>query len=630
MADILKIGLSALLAQQRALATTSNNIANASTPGYSRQRVEYTERPMQRLGDDMVGTGVQITSIRRITDDIIADQLRAASGGFHRSEAFAGLAESLDNLLADGNTGLSVTLQALANALQDLANDPASTAARQAFVSEARNAVSRFDAMDRRLAEIGNEAQSRLSATTGRINTLGAGLAEINRQILNAGVATGRSTPNDLMDQRDRLLEELAQLVRVDTAQQEDGTTSVFIGSGQVLVLGTTSAELAVAPGDFDPAQPRIVLRGSGPDMDITRSLTGGELGGLLDFNREMLAPARSELGRIAVGLAAQLNTAHRDGMDLYGQLGGDLFSIAAPQSFAATTNTGTGTQTVAIADVSALQPTSYQLSYNGASYSLLRADNGASVTMTGTGTVADPFVADGLTIVVGGAPAAGDQFLIKPLEHVAGTLQLLVTDPARVAAASPTRTRSALANVGDGTISAGQVVDVTNANLLNVATIEFINATQYQINGAGTFAYTPGADIVVNGTRAQISGAPAAGDRFVIEANAGGVGDNRNALELVDALRSGVLDGGNVTLQGATSNLITGIGARTAESSNQRDAQGLVLDQMRERLESVRGVNLDEEAADMLRFEQIYHAAAQTMAVADSLFNSLLAAIRR
>jgi flagellar hook-associated protein 1 len=627
MTDLLRIGLTALLAQQRALATTSNNIANASTPGYSRQRIELVERPVERLGNEMIGTGVQIALNRRLTDDIIADQLRTAAGGFRRAEALGELAASLDEMMA-GDTGLNSTLQSLVNSMQDVASNPSSTASRQTFLAEARNLVSRFSAMDQRFNQLADETRARLTATTAEISSIGTSLAEVNRQILDAGVATGRNAPPDLLDQRDRLLEQLSGLVQVDTALQRDGTMSVFIGSGQTLVLGTTSSALAVTPGALDPAQPQIVLRGAGPDVNITRALSGGELGGLLDFNRELLAPTRAELGRIAAGLVDTINAAHRNGTDMTGALGGNLFSVGAPQVFAGAANAGTGAAAVTITGVAALQPTSYQLSWNGAAYTLQRTDTGGVVTMTGAGTVGSPFVADGISIVVSGTPAAGDQFLLKPLEHVAGTLQLLVTDPSRIAAAAPTRTSAPLTNTGNASISAGQVIDVTNAALLTTSTIQFINATTYSINGAGSFAYTAGANIDINGTRVQITGTPAAGDQFVIQANTGGVGDNRNALAIVARLGQSVFNGG-LTLPAAASGLVTGIGARTAEANNQRDAQSTVLEQTQQRLDSVRGVNLDEEAADMLKFEQLYSAAARTMAVASTLFDTLLAALR-
>jgi flagellar hook-associated protein 1 FlgK len=629
MADLLNIGLSALLAQQRALTTTANNIANASTPGYSRQRVELNERTSERLGSDFVGTGVDVALTRRMSDGILAEQLRSAAGSFHRAEAFVALAGSLDDMLAGTETGLTATMQAFANTLQDVANDPSSTASRQALLSEARNLVARFDAMDQRLTEIADEVGTRMTAATNEITSIGADLAEVNRQLLAAGTASGRSGPSDLLDQRDRLLEKLAGLVQVTAAEQRDGTTSVFIGTGQVLVLGTNSAQLAVTPGTSDPLQPEVVIRGIGPDVNVTQFLTGGELGGVLDFSREMLAPTRSELGRIAVGLVSTVNAVHRNGMDAEGQLGTDFFSIGAPQTFAAAGNTGTGALAVTVTGVAALEPTNYRLSFDGTSYTLQRADNGAVVPMTGAGTALSPFVADGISLVISGAPAAGDQFFVKPLEHVAGTLELMVTRPSDVAAAAPTRTSAALANTGSAAVSAGQIVDVTHPSLLATSTIAFVNATTYTINGGGAFAYTPGADIDINGTRIQISGTPAAGDQFVIASNVGGTGDNRNMQELIDRFHRSVFDG-EISLQDATAGLITTVGSRTAEVTNQRDMQELLLGQNRDRLESVRGVNLDEEAADMLKFEQLYQAAARMMSVADSLFQTLLNTLMR
>jgi flagellar hook-associated protein 1 FlgK len=629
MADILNIGLSALLAQQRALSTTANNIANASTPGYSRQRVELSERAAERVGPGFAGTGVDVSLTRRMTDGILAEQLRTAAGGFHRADAFVALAESLDDMLAGTETGLTATLQGFTNALQDVANDPSSSSSRQALLSEARNLIARFDAMDQRLTELAGEVRTRMTAAADRITALGADLAEVNRQLIAAGTASGRPGPSDLLDQRDRLLEELSKHVQVTASEQRDGTTTVFIGTGQVLVLGGTAAQIAVTPGNADPLQPQVVIRGIGPDVNVTQFVTGGELGGAVDFNREMLAPARSELGRIAMGLVSTVNTIHRSGMDAEGQLGGDFFAIGAPQTFNAAGNTGTGSVAVTITGVAALEPTNYQLTFDGTAYTLQRVDNGAVVPMTGAGTALSPFVANGISIVVSGAPAARDQFYLKPLEHAAGTLSLLVSRPADIAAAAPTRTTGALANTGTATISAGAIVDPTHASLLATSTIAFVNATTYTINGAGSFTYTPGADIDINGTRVQISGTPAAGDEFVIQANTGGTGDNRNIQSLIDRFHESVFNG-DVSLQDATAGLITIVGSRTAEAMNQREVQELVLEQNRDRLESVRGVNLDEEAADMLKFEQMYQAAARVMQVSDSLFQTLLNTLLR
>ena len=625
MADLLGIGLSALLAQQRALATTSNNVANASTPGYSRQRLELNERPVEQVGSNFVGTGVKTDLNRRITDDLMLGQVRSSMAGSKRADTFADLATSLDDLLGGTDTGLNAAIQSFSDALQAVSNDPSSTSARQTLLTAAQSTVARFTSLSQRLDSISADNRSRVSDAADQISTIGASIADINKQIL----AAGTNAPPDLLDKRDQLLEDLSGLVQVSVAQQSDGTDAVFIGSGQALVLGTTSSKLVMLNGNLDPSDPQLVLRGAGPDVTVTQFLSGGTLGGLLDFSREMLAPTRAQIGRIAVGLVDAVNTAHKNGMDLDGQLGGNFFSVGGPQTFSAGTNTGSGSIAVTINGVAALQATDYQLTFNGTSFTLQRADNGAVVTMTGAGTVANPFVADGLSIVVSGTPAAGDQFLLKPLDQAAGSLKLLITNGSDVAAAAPTRASASLSNTGTGTISAGSVIDVTNPNLLATTTIQFINATTYSINGAGAFAYTPGTNIDVNGTRVQINGTPDAGDQFVIQANASGSGDNRNVLAMLDQLGSAVFNG-NTTLKTAASSLLADVGSRTATAASEQSAQGVVLQQSQQKLDSLRGVNLDEEAADMLRYQQLYQAAAQTISVAQTLFSTLMAALQR
>lgn len=626
MTDILQIGLSALLAQQRALAVTSNNVANASTPGYSRQRVELAERPGQQLGNGYQGAGVQVADVRRLGDDILAAQLRSAKTSFQRADAFAGLAGQVDDLLGNDQTGLAPSLQSFSNALQDVAADPASSAARSAYLGEARNLAARLGSLAAQLGQIDGESRSRLGAAATEVTQIGASLADVNRQIVASG---SNGAPADLLDQRDKLLGRLAELVKVDTTTAADGSVNVFIGSGQALVVGTAHAELDAVTSPTDPSQPELVLRGGGVDADVTKRLGGGEIGAMLDFRREVLAPTAAAVGRIAVGVAAAVNAGQRRGMDLNGALGADLFSVPAPAVYAATTNAGSGAASAAVTDVGALQPTSYRLRFDGSSYTLTREDSGAVVPLSGSGTAADPFVADGLGIVVGGAPAAGDEFAIDALGGAAGGFRVLISDPGKIAAAAPIKTTPGAGNTGDAVASAGEVVDATDPNLLATTTITFLDPATYSIDGSGAYAYTSGTDILVNGARFSITGNPAAGDRFVLAANTGGVGDNRNALATAAALGGGLLDGGATSMQSAVGQLVGDVGSRSAESQNARDAASGVLDQTRQRLDSVSGVNLDEEAANMLQAQQMYQAAAQMITVADTTFNSLLAALR-
>ena len=375
--------------------------------------------------------------------------------------------------------------------------------------------MARFQSLDQRLSTINDELRSRVSADADQISALGASIAELNKQVL----AAGANPSPDLLDKRDQMLEDLSGLVQVSVSTQRDGTIGVFIGSGQVLVLGTSASKLVMTSGNLDPSQPQLVLRsGSGPDVPITQFLTGGGLAAFSISTPEMLAPAPPKSGRIAVGLVDAVNTASRNGMDLDGPAPAAISSPSAGRRrFAAGTNSGSGAITATISGVSSLEATNYQLSYNGTAYTLQRTDTGAVVPMTGAGTAGNPFVANGINIVVSGAPVAGDQFLIKPLDQAPGSLKLLITDAGDIAAAAPTRTSADLGNTGTGAISAGSVIDATNPNLFATATIDFINATTYSINGAGAFAYHHRATSTSTARACRSRSAPAQGDVFVI-----------------------------------------------------------------------------------------------------------------
>jgi flagellar hook-associated protein 1 FlgK len=324
------------------------------------------------------------------------------------------------------------------------------------------------------------------------------------------------------------------------------------------------------------------------------------------------------------------VNEQHHEGMDLSGALGGDFFAVGDAEVLDNGLNTGTGTVTATRADVTALTGRDYILEMTGSGWQLRDSLNGTSVPMTGTGTAADPFVADGLEIEVGGAAAVGDTFLIRPTRGAITNMSVLVTDPAKVAAAAPIRTAAASGNSGSGTISAGEVLDSTNAQLRAPVTIQFLTANTYSINGAGSFAYTAGGNIDVNGWRVQVSGSPAVGDTFTVSDNTSGTGDNRNALLLSDALKSNVLNGGTTSLGSAVGEFVGGIGVATRQAQVNRDAQNVVYEESLATKESVSGVNLDEEAANLLKYQQAYQAAAQLIRVADTMFQTLLSATAR
>lgn len=629
MANLLSTGLSGLLAFQRGMDTTGHNISNVNTVGYSRQRTDFVTRDAEPMANGWVGRGTMVDTVRRVYDDFVALQVRATSSSLERLDAFSTQAERLNNMFGNTTTGLTASLQKFVNAFQGVANAPTSIPARQVLLSEAQGLRDRLASYESNLNAMDAEINQRISGEVAEINSIAQAIAKLNADIVDGQARTGQP-PNDLMDQRDKLLDELASKVSVNVVRQDGGAANVFVGNGQVLVLGSDASQLTTVQDQFDAARLGVGVKTTGGTVDVTDAMTGGSLGGLLDFRREQLDPAHNTLGRVAAGLADVVNEQHRAGMDLNGALGTDFFSVGNTQVQSSRSNTGTGTVSVARSDVGGLTDKDYVLENTAGGWVLRDSLTGSAVTMTGSGTNASPFMADGLSIVVGGTAAVGDKFQLRPTRGVIGGFDVLVKKPEAVAAAAPIRTAKSNANTGTGAISAGTVLDSTDANLQSTVTIRFTSATTYSVNGAGSFTYTPGANIDINGWRVQISGTPATNDQFTVQSNAGGVGDNRNALALADALQSPVLNGGKTSLTETVGSFVSGIGVATRQAQVNRDAQRAVFEEASAARDGISGVNLDEEAANLMRLQQAYQAAAQVIRVADTLFQTLLQATSR
>ena len=623
MSELFGIGTTALQAFQRALATTGNNVANASTPGYSRQRVLLTERPGQFNGAGYIGSGVQVAGIQRLFDALRAAELDDATAGSARLEAFSSIASSLSNLVADENLGLGAGMARLTAALEDVATDPTSQPARQALLSELQGSVDMFRRMSVWLDSQQRAVDQGLRDGATSINTLSRGIADLNQRIVAA--SAGGQSPNDLLDERARMVNELSQLVGVNTVTESNGALDVFVGSGQALVIGADARELTVARNALDPTRLDLVLGGG----VITTQVGGGKLGGLLDAQAELLGPARNEIGRVAATLSLRINEVNGQGLDLDGNLGGALLSAPVATVRPASTNGGSATITVGYADTTAFRADEYLLSYDGSAWQLRSATTGTSVAMTGSGTAADPFRADGLEFVVGSGAAAGDRYLVQPFAAAASAIGVVASDPRRIAAAAALSARTAAGNAGTLTVGALTVTDSSASGFLAPVTIAFTSPSTYSINGSGSYAYVPGAAITLAGYDLVLDGTPAAGDQVTIGANSGATGDNRNALRLAAVMSEGLLDGGRVSLDSANAALVARLGSSAQQAAIAGQAQQALLTQAEQAMASVSGVNLDEEAANLVRYQQAYQAMAQVIQVADSTFQTLLSALR-
>jgi flagellar hook-associated protein 1 len=631
MADLLNTSISGLLAFQRALDTTSHNITNANTVGYSRQLPEFMTRQAQPSGGGWVGNGVDVSTIRRAYDDFLASQARTSSSSYHQANTYAAQAERVSNLFGNSATGLSASMQNFVNSLQSVADSPTSIPARQTLLSQAQTLVDRLKSYDQSLSDFDAQVNATLETEADAVTAIARNLAQLNQQI-TSGYARSGQPPNDLLDQRDALIDELATHINVSVVEQGDRSINVFIGNGQPLVVGQTSASVVTSADPYNPTRNVIAVRTANGETDITGTLSGGTLGGVLDFRKQMLDPARNTLGRLSIGIAEAMNEQHRRGMDLNGDPGGDLFTVGGARVQAHAANAGTSAAVVDRIDgqAGALTTSDYLMTYTASGWSLQRRDTGASVAMTGSGTAADPFVADGLSVVVSGAPQVGDRLLIQPTAEAVRDMRVAITDPTEFAAAAPIVTAATAGNRGSAVISAGEVVDAADPDLLTPVTITFVSSTQYQLSGDPTiYTYSQGADIPANGWTVEITGAPAQGDTFTVGPNLTGRGDNRNALQLASAMKQPVLNGGTTSLNGAAGQFISEVGVKTNQAQATRDAQKIVADEASQALQSVSGVNLDEEAANLVRYQQAYMAIAQMIRVADTIFQSVLEATR-
>lgn len=632
------IGVSALATAQAGLLTTEHNISNVNTPGFHRQQTVQSTNTPQFTGVGFIGQGAHVATVKRIYNQMLDSQVMQAQTQSSHLESYFAQIKQLDNMLADPSAGVSPALQQFFNGVHDVATNPASIPSRQAMLSGAQTMVARFQAINQRFTEIRDGVNSEIRSSVGVVNSYAQQIANINQQIGIAQGAAGDQQPaNDLLDQRDQLIAELNQIVKVSTVKQSDGSLNVFIGNGQSLVIGTQSFAMGAASPLEDPERLDVGVSFGGSTILLPKgSLTGGTLGGLLAFRDETLDSAQNALGRVAIGLAQTFNDQHRLGMDLNGNLGGDFFNVASPKVISNINNSPAATVSAGFSDVSLLTTSDYKMVATGATtFTLTRLSDGATVTPG----------SEGLSISLAGA-TIGDSFLIKPTTNGARDISVKLTDTSAIAAAAPIKTSATFTNAGSGTISAGSVdasyltalptlpVTLTYSTATNefsgfpaaspiTVTLSNGSATTY---AAGTpVPYTEGATITFDGISLVISGTPANNDIFTVSSNVGGVADNRNALLLAGLQTKNTLAGGTTSYQGAYSQLVSLVGNKTREVEVTAKAQASLVLQTQQAQQSASGVNLDEEAANLLRYQQAYQAAGKMIQIATTLFATLL-----
>ncbi len=623
--DSMKIAMSGLNAFRTAMGTASHNIANSQTDGYSRQRVEIQANVPQGNNGIFTGNGAHVNSIRRITDDFANAQIRTLSSEQQRLDAFHKMASRIDTMLAEDSTSITPAMQSFFNAIEELNTDPASPTTRQLVMTQGQNLVSRFHTQYKQVAALYDEVNGKIGQEVDEINALSENLAKLNVAILNSGAQGSMETPNDLLDQQDRLLEQLSGHIGIDIYKEANGMVSVFAGNGIALVNADRPNLLEVGKDESDPSKHVVTQNG----IDISDNLSGGTLGGVLDFRREMLDQTMNQLGRQATVLATTFNEQHRKGIDLHDNWGGDFFSVDTPLVIPDSQNSGGSELSASIADASKLTTSDYRIGFDGSQYRITRLSDDYSID---SNTL--PADIDGLHIDISGTPNNGDSFLIRPTINGAKNIGLTITDGSQIAAAAPMRASSAIGNLGDGKITTPVVLDPTDPDLKKTVTITFTDENNYEITDASgttidTGAYTSNGEITFNGLSVRIAGSPAAGDTFKVTPNDAGQSDNSNG-RLLSGLQLEKTIEGNATFQEGYANIVNNVGGLTRQTAVYRDAQDTLLNNAKAVRDAISGVDLDEEAANLARYQQAYEAAAQVIAISKTMFDAVLDATRR
>lgn len=676
MADLLNIGLSGLSANKTSLAVTGHNIVNVNTPGFSRQETIQATRIPQFSGAGYIGSGTTLVDVRRIYNEFLNTQVRSSTALNSDTQSYLGQINQLDSLLAGSTTGVNPGLQKVFAALQTAAEDPANIPARQLALSEAEGLAKRFNTVYNRLYEQNSFINKQMSAVTDQINQLAGSIAGYNEAI--AVAASNGQQPNDLLDAREEAVRKLSTFIGVTVVTQDDSSYNLFVGSGQPLVVGRQASRLEVVPGLSDPLRSEVQFVSGNARQGITSLISGGEMGGLIRYREDVLDTALNSVGRLALAVTDQVNRQLGQGLDLNGQFGNGLFRdlndplLIGQRSLARVGNSDTTANlNVLIEDTTQLTTSDYEVEFTSATdYTVRRVSDGTSFGPFDI-TVVPAAEFDGVSLnVASGTFAAGDRFRVMPTRNAGESIRADMKRPEELAFAAPLKSQTSPANIGTGVISQPTLLTeidiydpVAQANLET----SLRNAPPLRIvMGAGGGA-TQGYDVVdINGNvidtgvivpgqnnkltitvpvtagppavpapfdyEVTISGRPQGGDNFSVSFNTNGVSDNRNALKLID-LQNRTTIGINPLAPATTGSsftdaygdLVERVGTLTSQARVDGEATGSILKQATNNRDSVSAVNLDEEAAKLIQFEQYYQASAQIIQVARNLFDTLI-----
>ncbi|WKE66715.1 flagellar hook-associated protein FlgK [Gallaecimonas kandeliae] len=663
--EMMRIGVSGIYANQIALNTTGNNITNVNTQGYSRQRVEFTAEVMG---------GVDQVTVNRLMDQFAQSQLRKDSSNLGFAQSYLDQANRTDKLLGDASTSIGTGIATLFSRVNSMNDEASNLPNRSLALSEMSNMLATYQRQADQFASQQDEVNKQISTYADQANGLIGNIYSLNQKLGAVGNNQNDSQRSTLLDQRDDYIRQLSELMDVQVTPANGDAVNVTMANGQALVLPDSRATVQAIPGDPEQRRLELSVTLGTQSFDVDADSVGGKLGGLGQFRRDLLEPAQRQLGQMALSMCDAFNKQQHLGLDLNGNLGGDIFSLPTATAYGFAGNSSPNHQvTATVADGTQLTSQDYRIVFTSATdYEIQPLDENGKLSGTSvTGTLpAQPPVIDGLQLNLAaatppGAFAAGDTFELKPTRDAASQIQMLMERPQELALASPIRVDEGTDNLGTAKLSSLSVTNTDAATSGFSATppplldstapgkIVFLSASQYQLydqSGAtigGPTAYDPNTAIPAPpldyGFSMKLSGVPAAGDSFSLNANldsATGVmtakSDNSNGLKLAalqnaDLVRTSAAGAATVdgqSLGAAFAAMVTDVGDKTGSMKVKQEAAQALHDESQGRLQAVSGVNLDEEAANLIQFQQAYSATARILSTAQSVFDNLLKAI--
>lgn len=660
--DLLSIGASGVLAQQKMLSTTSNNIANVSTAGYTRQSTVLTTNTS--------GLGVGDSSTRRVYDTYAQAQVWTDTSTYKKAQTSYDVLSQLDTYLSDTSTGLSESIDSVFSAFQSANTSPSSTAYRQSLLTSLSSTSNTISSVSGELSSLHETVNKNITSTVNDVNDMLTSLSDLNAQILKVPVADDDGTRANLLDQRDQLITSLSEKIEIKTIPQDNGTTQVNLPSGEPLVLPGSSgaATLSVVAGDPNPQATSLKLQLGTVSIGLSSSNLGGTLGGYFSA-RDTIESTQKQVGQLSLALSDGINSQNKLGLNLNNQLGGDVFSIASIDglAYSGTSSGASVSASIVSGSGSNLTPNDFEVSYSsifGLSISLIDGNNKTSVyndgLFSGTGSVD---LSDyGLSFDIS-SMSNGDKFLIQPTLNAASSTQLANISQDDLALASPIKVSAASGNYGTATVALNSVSSTSALNTSSTplsidsnapSKIVINDAGEYEVynassstpiatlalsstfNGSNIMAAVYGASATTYpGFEVSISGSVKPGDEFNISFNQNGFSDNTNGLALAnlsnkDLVRNGISTStdNKRSFNEAYNSTVASVGATVSSLKTSSTAADAKLTQSQSVYESIAGVSLDEEAANLIRYQQAYAASAKVITAAKETFDTLLGAV--